>query len=251
MAAVNPRMPYFLAAVSLLLVCSLTPVTAQWRSGRATFYGNEPWYWSIHHGSCGEGYLWPDEGTGWDVAALSDQHPDYAGSCGRCYEIKCDNSGIKDGYGDYLDRDGACTDPDASVILTISDTCPCQYSANYFSNKRWCCGDMDHFDVSVWAFQKLTNMKWGVVPIQYRQVDCGQQPSKKADPNAATFPGEFPPLSQADERSDFDYYRYFPQGGYLNSHAGDGSRMVSTDEYLRMVANSGYESGSSAQYGKK
>jgi hypothetical protein len=21
------------------------------RQGRATFYGNEPWYWSIHHGS--------------------------------------------------------------------------------------------------------------------------------------------------------------------------------------------------------
>jgi hypothetical protein len=23
----------------------------------------------------------------------------------------------------------------------------------------------NHFDLSVWAFQKLTDMKWGVIPI--------------------------------------------------------------------------------------
>jgi hypothetical protein len=28
----------------------------------------------------------PNKGTGWDIAALSDADPDYAGSCGRCYE---------------------------------------------------------------------------------------------------------------------------------------------------------------------
>lgn len=27
-----------------------------------------------------------NKGTGWDVAALSDDDPYYAGSCGRCYE---------------------------------------------------------------------------------------------------------------------------------------------------------------------
>jgi hypothetical protein len=31
-------------------------------------------------------YLDPNKGTGWDIAALSDTDPDYAGSCGRCYE---------------------------------------------------------------------------------------------------------------------------------------------------------------------
>jgi hypothetical protein len=40
-----------------------------------------PRYWSIHYGSCGHNYLWPDQGTGWDVVALSDRHPDYAGRC--------------------------------------------------------------------------------------------------------------------------------------------------------------------------
>ena len=37
------------------------------------------------------------------------------------------------------------------------------YSANAYSNKRWCCNDMDHFDVSVWAFEKLADKKWGVI----------------------------------------------------------------------------------------
>jgi hypothetical protein len=34
----------------------------------------------------------------------------------------------------------------------------------------WLPVPQDHFDLSVWAFQKLTDMKWGVIPIQYRQV---------------------------------------------------------------------------------
>jgi len=140
------------------------------------------------------------------------------------------------------------------VVVTVTDTCPCQYANNAYSNKRWCCGDMvsvplttvellqgprlaftlktwyrapprtgsqpptrtglarhkhcyqagcsgsvhvaqtllqcgwrhastgigvvltvcpircclmqNHFDLSVWAFQKLTDMKWGVIPVQ-------------------------------------------------------------------------------------
>lgn len=53
-----------------------------WRIGRATFYGNEPWAWSIHEGSCGYGYIWEDEPMGWDVAAIPDVHYEFAGSCG-------------------------------------------------------------------------------------------------------------------------------------------------------------------------
>jgi hypothetical protein len=49
---------------------------------------------------CGKGYQWPDQGLGWDVAALSDAHPEYKGSCGACYEIKCDSSSVRDGYGE-------------------------------------------------------------------------------------------------------------------------------------------------------
>jgi len=35
--------------------------------------------------------------------------------------------------------------------------------------QRWCCNDMDHFDVSVWAFEKLADKKWGVIGLRYRQ----------------------------------------------------------------------------------
>ena len=52
-----------LAAPLALAASSIT----QWRSGRATYYGNEPWLWSIHEGSCGYGYLFKDEPLGWDV----------------------------------------------------------------------------------------------------------------------------------------------------------------------------------------
>ncbi len=58
------------------------------------------------------------------------------------------------------------------MVVRITDTCPCTYPANAYSNKRWCCGDMDHFDVSVWAFEKLADKKWGVVGIKYRQGGC-------------------------------------------------------------------------------
>jgi hypothetical protein len=40
-------------------------------------------------------------------------------------------------------------------VVMITDTCPCYYPDNYASNKRWCCGDMYHLDLSVWAFEKV------------------------------------------------------------------------------------------------
>jgi hypothetical protein len=44
--------------------------------------------------------------------------------------------------GQNLNRNGACRDGSASVIVRTTDTCPCQYKNNYYSNKRWCCGDV-------------------------------------------------------------------------------------------------------------
>ena len=46
-----------------------------------------------------------------------------------------------DGYGTPIDRtSGVCYDPNHSVVVTIVDACPCNYAANAYSNKRWCCG---------------------------------------------------------------------------------------------------------------
>lgn len=74
------------------------------------------------------------------MAAISDVAPDYKGACGKCKEVKCKPAGFTDGYGAYLDRKNVCHNADASVVVMVTDTCPCHYPGNAFSNKRWCCG---------------------------------------------------------------------------------------------------------------
>lgn len=91
-----------------------------------------------HTGSCGFGQIDKDKDPlGWDVVAVPDVSPDYAGSCGTCFELMCDPSAFKDGYGQSLDRTSACYDTSKSVIARVVDTCPCVYPDNAFSNKRW------------------------------------------------------------------------------------------------------------------
>lgn len=162
--------------MSVFLVCLLAAhlagrVEAQdgWRWGRATFYGI---WWSIHEGSCGYGNIDYWQGTGWDVAAIPDSHYEYNWSCGKCYEVKCEPMNFKDNYGNHLDRTNACYDPWKVVTVTIVDSCPCNYAGNSYSNKRWCCGDMDHFDVSYHTFDKLAPRHYGVIGLKYRPVAC-------------------------------------------------------------------------------
>lgn len=38
------------------------------------------------------------------------------------------------------------------------------------SNKRWCCGDKYHFDMSSWTFEKLADKKWGVIALKFREL---------------------------------------------------------------------------------
>ncbi|KAG2427408.1 hypothetical protein HXX76_012344 [Chlamydomonas incerta] len=156
----------------------------QWHTGRATHYGGAGDPWSIHNGHCGYGYLDPNVGTGWDIAAPSDQNWDYDSStsnCGVCYEISCNGMDFSDFYGNYLERTDVCYNGgETSVVVMVSDVCPCYYPSNQYSNKRWCCGDMQHFDVSVFAFEKLADVKWGVIGIKYRRVPCDYKPAKRA-----------------------------------------------------------------------
>lgn len=157
-----------LAAFSLAAV-PLAKAEEGWRWGRATFYGI---WWSIHHGSCGYGNLDYWQGTGWDVAAIPDSHYEYNWSCGKCYEVKCEPMTFKDNYGNQLNRQDACYDPWKVVTVTIVDSCPCNYPSNAYSNRRWCCGDMDHFDLSYTTFDKLAARRWGVIGLKYRPVKC-------------------------------------------------------------------------------
>eukprot|EP01023_Acetabularia_acetabulum_P001534 TRINITY_DN1059_c0_g1_i1.p1 TRINITY_DN1059_c0_g1~~TRINITY_DN1059_c0_g1_i1.p1 ORF type:complete len:412 (-),score=73.87 TRINITY_DN1059_c0_g1_i1:2013-3248(-) len=180
------------AFLALILQLIIMPISASimedWRTGRATYYGNEWWLWDIHQGSCGYSYLCPEEGTGWDITALPDLHPDYAGSCGQCYEVKCNPSNFQDNYGETLWREGVCLDPEASVVVTVTDTCPCYFPTNMYSNERWCCNDMEHFDLSIWAFEKLAEARWGVIGLSYRKVTCDHIPAKVAPEPSSPFP---------------------------------------------------------------
>lgn len=47
-------------------------------------------------------YIQKDEPLGWDVAAMTDVHPEYQDSCGLCYELACDSTWTSDGYGASL-----------------------------------------------------------------------------------------------------------------------------------------------------
>lgn len=59
------------------------------------------------------------------------------------------------------------------MVVTITDTCPCNYPANPWGNRRWCCGDGGtHFDLSTEAFGALAPTKLGVIGIAYREVAC-------------------------------------------------------------------------------
>ncbi|GLI71000.1 hypothetical protein VaNZ11_016116 [Volvox africanus] len=155
----------------------------QWHTGRATHYGGPGDPWSIHNGHCGYGYLDPNVGTGWDICAPSDQNWDYdsaSSNCGVCYEVACQGMNFNDFYGNWLERQSVCYDSSTSVVVMVTDLCPCYYPPNQYSNKRWCCGDMSHFDVSVFAFEKLADVKWGVIGIKYRRVPCDYKPTKRA-----------------------------------------------------------------------
>lgn len=87
-------------------------------------YGGLDDSWSIHDGSCWHSYLgwdvktgevqgrphcirceqlnfpWQVLTAGWDVAAMPDTHPDarHGIPCGKCYEIRCRDAEITDGY---------------------------------------------------------------------------------------------------------------------------------------------------------
>lgn len=56
---------------------------------------------------------------------------------------------LQDYYGEWFDR-SVCFDESASVIVRSVDTCQCVYPPNEYSNKRWCCGDKEHLDLSKW-----------------------------------------------------------------------------------------------------
>ncbi|PNH07993.1 Expansin-A1 [Tetrabaena socialis] len=152
----------------------------QWRTGaRGTWYGTGD-AWTIHKGACNYGYLYPDEPLGWDIAAMSDVNREYPDSCGLCYELACDNTWVPDNLGAWFDRTSACFDQSASVVVRVTDACAA--GTVIILTCR-----------SVWAFEKLAETKWGVIPLRYRPVPCDYKPGRQAKPIAHPSPGDSPP----------------------------------------------------------
>lgn len=167
------------AACIVLLMCAQTASAGDWdgwTEGRATYYGDDGGT-TIHQGSCEFYQLDYHQGTGFDIVALSDAMPEHPGSCGTCYEVACRRAQIEDGYGEKLDRSSTCHDESRRVVVRVTDTCPCVYPANAFSNKRWCCGDRPHIDLSTQAFRKLGSLGDGVMAIRYKRVACPTTPT--------------------------------------------------------------------------
>ncbi|KAF6265352.1 hypothetical protein COO60DRAFT_1457214 [Scenedesmus sp. NREL 46B-D3] len=71
-----------------------------------------------------------------------------------CVEVACVDKDFSDGYGEKVNRSGVCHDSKKSVVVKITEACPCEHS-NQYSNKRSCCGDMRHLDLGRKAFQEL------------------------------------------------------------------------------------------------
>lgn len=119
------------------------------------------------------------------------------GSCGKCFEVRCRTGtiqyqnedlttdtlrrvvvpGLKDPEGREWpglrpDMDPSiwwtkCRNEDTSIVITIIDSCPCTYIGG--RRQKFCCGPLDHFDLSYWAFNKLAHPAYGLMMLEYRQ----------------------------------------------------------------------------------
>ncbi|KAL3160371.1 hypothetical protein ABBQ32_010699 [Trebouxia sp. C0010 RCD-2024] len=196
-----------------------------WRTGRSTFFdGSESFknaylargagaFGDILFGSCQ--YASIRDGVKRDysdlpfdkaeVAALAQKNPDYPGSCGRCYEVRCQNgivigngttpvstndfyylasvdATVKDDFNrsfpgnaafDQAEQDVQCWGNN-SVFVHVIDSCPAfQIKADGVPTQQlWCNSDIYHFDLSYWAFQQLAHPTYGVMMVDFRPVDC-------------------------------------------------------------------------------
>ena len=69
---------------------------------------------------------------------------------------------------------GGCSEPSKkTVTVMISDSCPCHHPNS--GNKRWCCGDRTHLDLSYAAFDQIAVRHRGVVDLKVRPADCQKQ----------------------------------------------------------------------------
>lgn len=94
--------------------------------------------------------------------------------CGVCYEVLCvDGPTRGESWSELGEWKGCKKGGEVSVVVMVTDSCPCHHPN--FSNKRWCCGDRTHLDLSYMAFDYLAPREAGVVDLKIRNVSCKLQ----------------------------------------------------------------------------
>jgi hypothetical protein len=102
--------------------------------------------WSIDSGSCMRGKI----ASPFFVTAVNTAGSSNTDKCGQCIEVMCVDGPTRGLPGSRFGADAvsACRDPGRkSVVVEVTDSCPCNYPANAASNAMWCCGDVPHFDL--------------------------------------------------------------------------------------------------------
>lgn len=68
------------------------------------------------------------------------------------------------------------TSPTGSIYIHVTDNCPClQYdnsSTTVTGVNPPCCGNVNHFDLSYYGFERLAHPNYGLMNLQFRPVDC-------------------------------------------------------------------------------
>lgn len=69
---------------------------------------------------------------------------------------------------------GLLNEPDNSIYIHVTDNCPClQYdndSTTITGDNPPCCGNVNHFDLSYYGFEKLAHPNYGLMNLQFRSV---------------------------------------------------------------------------------
>lgn len=78
---------------------------------------------------------------------------------------------------------------------------------------------MPHFDLSLWAYEKLASTKWGVIGLEWRAVPCDHKPYRLAPPLPNPTPGESPPYGAKNPL--WSLYEIAPPDNKWSQQQGD------------------------------